>query len=94
MLRQTVRRVVLAWNEVQPHKSLVGSFFGVELSTFVRSALLGVHAVLDLGDRRRIVVEYPHAAVALMHLLTPKAGERANHLDTRDHGLDIGLRRI
>ena len=74
MLRQNVRRVVLAWNEVQPHKSLVCGFFGVDLSPFARSAILRVHAVLDLGDRRRTVVEYPHATVALMHELTPKAG--------------------
>ena len=94
MLCQNVRRAVLARNEVQPHKSLVGSFFGVELSPFVRSALFGDHAVPELGDRRRTVVEYPHATVALMHELTPKAGERGNHLHTRDHGLDFNCRRI
>ena len=34
--------------------------------------------MLDLGDRCRTVAEYPHAAVALMHELTPNAGgERA-----------------
>ena len=47
--------------------------------------------MLDLGDRRRTAIEYPHAAVALMHELTPKAGERANHLHTWDHGLDLSL---
>ena len=62
MFRQNVRRAVLAKNEVQPHKSLVGSFFGAKLSPFERSALPKVHAVLDLGDRRPTVVEYPHAA--------------------------------
>ena len=94
MFRQYAWRVVLAWNKVKPYKSLVGSFFCVELSPFVRSALLGVHAGLNMGDRRRTAVEYPQATVALMHELTPKAGERANHLHTRGHGLDFGVRRI
>ena len=93
MLRQYFRRFVLAWIEVQPHNSLVGSFYGVELSLFVRSALLGVHAVLDLGDRRRTAAEYPHATVALVHELAQKAGERARNLHTRDYGLDFSLRR-
>ena len=75
MLRQNVRTGVLARNEGRSHESLVCGFFGVELRTFVRSALLRVHSVLDLGDRRRTVVEYPHTTVALMHEPTPKAGE-------------------
>ena len=94
MLCHDDRRVVLARNEVQPHKSLVGIFFGVELSPFVRSELLRVHAVPELGDRRRTVAEYPHATVALMHELTPQAGERDIHLHTRDHGLDFNFLRI
>ena len=92
MLRQKVCRVVLAWNEVQPHKSLVSSFFGEKLSSFVRSALLRVNAVLDLGDRRRTVIDYPHAAVALMPELTPKAGETSTPGTTALTSASVELR--